>query len=116
MDNVLQGPAQSLLTVPPRFALGRAAGGSLLACLWLWTSAGALAAAPADAAAPSAYRNALDCFNRADDARALTLLERAPANGSPGEQADICNLPGRDLPAAASLRTGAGRVCPRRED
>ncbi len=78
--------------------MGRAAGGSLMACLWLWTSAGALAAsrtaAAPDPAAATAYRNALDLFNHADYARALALLEHAPTDGTPGELADILNLRG----------------------
>ena len=95
MDKAFLGPVKSSHVATPKFSLGRAAGGSLAACLWLWTSAGVLnAAAAPGSAATAVYHSALDRFNHADYARALTLLEHAPADGTPSEQADILNLRG----------------------
>ena len=95
MDKVFQGPAKISPVPASRCSLHLAAGGSLAACLWLWSSAGVLAAAPAILHPVSpAYQQALDSFNRADYAHALNLLDHAPATGSASEQADICNLRG----------------------
>ena len=85
--------------LPPRFTPPRLSGG-LAACVWLWTFAGAVAAAPTADQPPSAsYQGALDAFNHEDYSRALSLLEQVPADNVKGSraQADLFNLKGAIL-------------------
>lgn len=75
--------------VPPRFSLGR----GLVACLWLWTGSGILAAG-APAAASSVYEQALGSFQRRDYRHALTLLDGLPDDAPARRRADANNLRG----------------------
>ncbi len=83
---------------PPRFSTGRGVGRGLVACLWLWTSAGPLAFAATNnqtpEPAPSPYAQALASFQRRSYDRALGQLERLPDSLSAGQRADALNLRG----------------------
>ncbi len=94
MGKSLPDPANPPLA-RPRFSLGRIARGGAVACLWLWTSTGALSAAGTAHASPVvSYQDALERFNHGDYERALDLLRQLPTSRNAHVQADRLNLQG----------------------
>ena len=103
MDKVFQGLAKPAPSTAPRFSVFRAAGGSLVACLWLCTPATDALAAIAPG---SAYRSVLENFDHASTGPS-TLARSRRSRATPSPSPDATATPAASPGVTANQGGGA---------